>query len=534
VTRAIPAPATLAPTLTPAQSPTPVPEGGTIIIGARAGNPNLLANGEVQTFQSNVSTLNPNDIEITTLPHLLSDALYDSLAQVDPQTGVLLPGLAESWQWAGDARTLRFHLRGGIRWTDGVDFSARDVVFTIKALSDPTSRVAPTTDFGPLANVVADDNLTVTVTFDEGYCPAATNLGTLKILPEHLLKQADLRHLKPAQLVGTGPLKIQDWRADQVTLVRNRAYWNGAPHIEQWLYKIFPDNKSVTEALTNKQIDLAAFDAPNVPTLTGVNLYPRAASQFYGIAINQADARFADPRVRQALSLALDRQSLLDEVLSGRGTLLASPILPDYWASPQNFAPSAFDLPRAKQLLADAGWRDSDTDGILDKDGKPFELTLMSEADDPIREPLAFHARAMFAALGIKTALALDDRAGWLVRTFEHKFDLLVVAWNIPLDPNQAVLWSSTEDTPGAGFNFVSFKDPRVDELLVQGRQADACERNARAQIYRNLFTQLAQDAPYIFLFAPQHALAANPRVAGLAPSAFGGDFWNLNAWSVK
>ncbi len=128
----------------------------------------------------------------------------------------------------------------------------------------------------------------------------------------------------------------------------------------------------------------------------------------------------------------------------------------------------------------------------------------------------------------------MDDRPGWVTHAFQHRFDLLLLARPIPLDPDQRWYWHSAENVKGSGFNFGSYANKNVDALLQAGTRVAACEANARATIYGEIHRALIADAPVVFLFAPKQAWATRDRVLNFAPSPFAGDFWNMSDWRVK
>jgi peptide/nickel transport system substrate-binding protein len=484
--------------------------------------------------------------EVTSLPRFLSDALYDSLLQIGPADGSLKPGLAESWQVSDDARAFTFHLRAGVRWHDGQPLTAQDVVFTIKSLSAPDVRITPAADFGPLADVTAPDSQTVSVRLKDAYCPALTSIGTLKILPAHILGtphssqdkagQTGLTSLAAAQFVGSGPLVLQDWNADAITFTPNANYWNGAPPIADWTYRIFASVADAQAALKAGQVDLVSLEAGQAvgsSSAADAKIYAYPSNQFYAMAINLERDIFADARMRQALALALNRRGLAEGLFGKDAQTLQTSILPGFWASPTNAVQPAYDPALARQLLAEAGWSDTDGDGILDKDGKPLSVTLWAVADDPIGEPLVFDVRRMLAQVGVQVLLQLDDRDELLTRVFLHEFDLALAPWNIPLDPDQHWYWQSNENKQGEGFNIVSYANPQVDDLLKRGNLAPECDPNARRAIYAQAYRTISNDVPQVFLFAPPVFLEARPRVFGLAPSPFAGAYWNINSWQV-
>ena len=530
-------------TTNPPLSPSPVrPVSGTpASVGTATGMPHFKGGSIV------IAGVGQPSRQVTSLPRFMSDALYDSLLQVDPKDGSLKPGLAESWQVSDDARTFTFHLRGDVRWHDGQSLTAQDVVFTIKSLSAPDVRMNPAADFGPLADVNAPDPRTVSVRLSDAYCPALTSIGTLKILPEHVLGTSnssaqgkgghvDLTSLATGQFVGSGPLVLKVWNTDAITFSPNANYWKTAPTIADWTYKIFANVADARAAFEVGQVDLLDLESGQAvgSSLTvGTKTLTRPADQFYAMAINYERDIFADARVRQALATALDRPGLAQSLFGSDVQVLQTSMLPDFWASPPNAMQPAYDPAKARQLLLNAGWNDPDGDGILDKNGKPLTVTLWAVADDPIGEPVAFSVRSMLAKAGFQVLVQLDDRDELLTRLFLHEFDLAVVPWNIPLDPDQHWYWESDQNGQGEGLNFASYSDPKVDDLMKRGNAAPGCDPNARRTIYADAYSTVANDLPQVFLFAPPVYLYAGSRLFWLAPSSFAGDYWNMSSWEV-
>ena len=500
------------PPVTP--SPTPaLPPGGSIIVGV-TGNANL---------------------QVNAMPAFLQNAVFDSLLTVDPTTGALKPGLADSFQVSSDATTITFHLRPGIHWHNGDALTADDVVATIKAFSDPKFRGTPVTDFGPLASANAPDNQTVRLTFNPAYCPALTSIGTMSILPRAVVTSANFPQLTPAQMIGTGPLKLSAQNGNAFTITPNAEYYAGAPGINSWTLKLFSDPAALQTAFAAQQIDVmpadpGQFDA--IKSVSGANIFSSNAPEVVELLFNIDTTTLNDGRVRQALNYALDRNALLSDV-AGQGQLIDGSTLPGFWANSGNVPHYSYDPAKAKQILADAGWADSGA-GVLRQNGKPMQIELWTEADNPILEPLAFRIREMYAALGIDVVLQLDDRPGWVTRAFAHRFDLLLLTRKIALDPDQRWYWQSDQNTTGSGFNFGSYANPRVDAAFNRMASANSCDPTARAGFFTDINRTLVTEAAAAFLFAPKQYLVARDRVVGPAPSPFAGDFWNIGAWRVK
>ncbi|MBM3129447.1 MAG: hypothetical protein FJ009_12575 [Chloroflexi bacterium] len=502
---------------TPLPTPTPgdTPVGGTLTVGV----------------------VGAATADVNALPLIVQSALYDSLLRIDPADGSLKPALAETYQVADDARTITFRLRSGVRFHNGDALTADDVVATLTAFSASTFRGTPLTDFGTFTRAIALDPQTAQLAFSDAYCPALTSIGTLKILPRAVATSANFPRVTNAQLIGTGAFKLTARTDEQFTLERHADYFRGAPALDGLSVRVYADAAAARAAFASRQIDLmpaAPGEYAAIKKFADAKIIATDAPEFIALMFNLDTPALNDPRVRQALTYALDRQVLLDD-LAGQARPLDTSALPEFWAYPKNLPGYSFEPTRAKQFLAEAGWR-AGSDGLLRQNNRTLRLELWTEADDPLLEPLAFRLREMYAALGVPIELELNDRAGWITRAFEHRFDLLLLSRKMPLDPDQRAYWQADQNTKGIGFNFGSYASARVDGALKEAVRAPGCDARARAASSGEVHRALIPDAPVVFLFAPKKYLVARERVFAerLAPSPFAGDFWNLNAWGVR
>jgi peptide/nickel transport system substrate-binding protein len=521
-------------------SPTPLPtpvlsevEGPTV-----TSSPRLEGGTVVEGGLADVVTLNP---VLADDPASLAviELLFDRLLAVDPQTGSLRPALASSWQVSADGLTLTFTLRDDVLWHDGQPFSAADVEFTFKAIVNPAVGSPRQADFSLVEEFKAVDNTTFVVTLTDADCSILYDLGSVSIVPRHILGHDDTRtfpfNVSP---IGTGPFVFGGWvTEDHVTLLRNPRHWAKAPHLDAWTYKVVADEEALLAGLESGQLDVIPLPLDDLASLeaTGhfqIHRYP--ANEYYFIGYNVDHPILGDARVRRALSQAVDRQRLMDRVLGGQGQLLDTGLLPAHWAHPQEQAGyNAFDPLGAEQLLTEAGWVDSDGDGIRDREGEPLSLRLATNGENPTREAIAILAQQYYLAVGVAAEVELIRWGNFLKDIFTHDFDIVVFSWPLVLDPDEWELWHSSESVLDSGFNFVSYYNPRVDELLLQGLKVPKCEETRRATIYAEIATILAEDQPYAFLFAPYNLIAVNERVGGVAPSPFAGLHWNLADWYV-
>lgn len=485
--------------------------------------------------------------DVVTLNPMLADdpaslavieLLFDRLLSADPQTGSIVPALASSWQVSADGLAITFTLRDDVLWHDGQPFSAADVEFTFKSSVNPAVGSPCQADFSLVEEFEAVDETTFVVTLADTDCSILYDLGSVSIVPRHILSEADIQtsHFN-ADPVGTGPFMFGERViGDHITLLRNPRYWRKMPHLEAWTYKVVADEEALLAGLRAGQLDVIPLpldDLASVEAAGQFQIHRYPANEYHFIGYNTDHPVLGDVRVRRALSQAVDRQRLVDRILGGQGQLLDSGLLPAHWAYPQALTGYPFDSARASQLLAEAGWVDSDGDGIRERDGEPLRLRLSTNGGNATREAIAILSQQYYLAVGVAAEVELMNWSDFLDDTFTHDFDMVVFSWPLHLDPDEWELWHSSESVLDSGFNFVSYHNPRVDELLLQGLMVPECKETRRAAIYGEIATILVQDQPYAFLFAPYNLIAVNERVRGVVPSLFAGLHWNLADWYV-
>lgn len=488
-------------------------------------------------------------IEPITLNPLLADdeasltiggLIFDSLLAVDPQTGALVPNLARAWRVSADGLTITFDLRDDVLWHDGEPFAAEDVEFTFEAIANTSPGLSTGLgvdsprrfDLALVDEFQSPDAKTFLVKLSEPSCSALYDLGLLPIVPRHVFQQQ-------SAAIGTGPFMLQEWlQGDHITLIRNSHYWRGAPRLNAWTYRVLADEGELLAELEAGQIDVAQIrpeDLARVEAAGRLEVHRYLATEGYFIAFNNDHSVLGDRRVRQALSYALDRERLVDQILLGQGTLLATGLLPGHWALRGGAGPSLYDYDpgEARRLLAEAGWSDSDGDGILDREGEPLQLSLTTNAGNRTRQAIAILARQYYRAIGVVAQVELVEWGNLLQRMFSHRFDVVVLSWSLELNPDQREFWHCEENALGSGFNFVSYCNPHLDALLIEGATMLSCDSERRAEVYSEMASILAEDRPYDFLFAPDNLLAVNRRVVGPDPSPFAGLYWNMADWYV-
>jgi peptide/nickel transport system substrate-binding protein len=217
--------------------------------------------------------------------------------------------------------------------------------------------------------------------------------------------------------------------------------------------------------------------------------------------------------VRQALTHAINKQEIIDTLLEGLAQPAAGPLLPFVWAYDSTLQDLSFDPAMAKRLLQEEGWKDSDDDGLLNRQGKKFEFTLCTNADNQLRKDVAVMVQAQLKKIGVAVKVELMEWNLLLEQVFTRKnFDAVISAWDADFTVNPAALWHS--GAIANGYNFVSYRNARVDELMEKGRTI-VDRRNAKS-LWHEFQKIIVDDCPYTFLFVPERLAAVNQRVQGV------------------
>jgi len=469
------------------------------------------------------------------IPYIASDSasssvtglVYNGLLKIDKNLE-LAPSLAESWEVSDDGLTITFHLRKGVRWHDNVPFSVEDVMFTYNFVIDPNTPTPYAGDFQQVTKAEILGPYTFRVHYDQ---PFARSLYSWvgDILPQHLLEGQDVRGSPLARHpIGTGPFKFLNWETgSRIELAANDDYFEGRPYLDRILYRIIPDLATMFLELQAGNVDSMGLtpiqydrqtDKPEFKARFNKYRYPSSGYTYLGY--NLRLPLFADRRVRQALSHAIDTSEIIEGVLLGYGRPATGPFKPDTWAYDPGLKPYPFDPERAKDLLAQAGWEDHDGDGSLDKDGQPLEITILTNQGNSSRLKTAVIIQYRLGQIGIKVKVRAVEWAALLKEFIDkQRFEALVMGWSLPADPDPYAVWHSSKTFAG-GLNFVGYENPEVDELLEAARRT--FDQEMRQKAYFRFQEILRTDQPYTFLYVPDALPVVANRFYGIEPAPAG------------
>ncbi len=467
----------------------------------------------------------------------INGIVYDGLCKYDEDIKIV-PELAERWEISEDKLTVTFHLKKGVKWHDGQPFTARDVEFTYKVYIDPKTPTAYASPFMKVKELKVIDDYTIQVTYKKPYAPALESWG-VGMLPRHLLEGKDItKSPLTRHPIGTGPYIFKEWETgEKIVLDANADYFEGRPYISRFMSRVIPDMATMFLELKAKRLDNMTLTPLQYSRQTDTKQFHEEFRKYKFVSFiyvylgyNLQDWRFKDKRVRQALTTAMDREGIVQGVLLGLGSVLDSPYKPDsYWYN-HNVKKFAYDPEKAKAMLAEAGWKDTDGDGIIEKDGKPFEFTIITNQGNKNREKAAVIIQRDLKRVGISVKIRVIEWAAF-IKNFINKrnFEACLVGWSMTPDPDQIDIWNSEKVGP-TQLNFVHYQNPEVDRLLELG--VSTYDRAERKRYYDRFQEIIAEDQPYTFLFVPDSLPIVSARFHGIKPSP-NGIFYNFIKWYV-
>jgi peptide/nickel transport system substrate-binding protein len=470
--------------------------------------------------------------------HSVAGMIFNGLVKYHTDLSII-GDLAESWEISKDGLVITFHLRKGVKWADGVEFTADDVMFGYKTIIDEKTPTAYKEDFLQVKKAEVPDKYTFKVVYEKPFAPALSSWGSLVVLPKHLLEGKDITKSDLVRNpVGLGPYKLIKWTPGQdLVLESYKEYFDGRPYIDKYVYRVIPDSATMFLELQAGGIDMMGLTPIQYTKQTENEFYRTNFQKFrYPVfsythmAFNLKHPLFLDKRVRQAIACAIDKREIVDVVLFGLGSPATGPYVPNTWPYNPEVKAYGHDPEKARQLLKEAGWADTDGDGIVDKDGKSFQFTILTNMGNSLRKNTATIIQWRLAKVGIKVEIKALEWSTFVNEFIDkRRFEAVILGWSIGPDPDQYDIWHSSK-TKEKEFNFIGYNNPEVDELLEQGRRNFDIEKRKKA--YFRIQEILAEELPYIFLYVPDATPIVHARIKGIKPSPIGISY-NQPKWYV-
>lgn len=471
---------------------------------------------------------------------------YDDHYQLIPDLITEIPTV-ENGGISSDYLTYTYHLRPDARWHDGKPVTSADVTFTFDVIMDPKINVESREGWDVVARAEAPDERTVVFHLKRPYPDfASETFYDESVLPEHILREyrGEKFHSAPFHHapVGSGPFKFESWTpGSHLVLVANNDYYGEGPYLDSIILKFVPTENALLVQLKTGEIDM--FDNANInfisqlDQIAGVHVYRTPMLMYEHLDLNTENDVLKDRRVRRALGFATNKQEIAERIYNGLVRVAALDEFEESrYYSAAAAAQTSYDPVAARRLLLEAGWRDADGDGILDRGGKPLKLSISASAGQPNRERTELVLKEQWKQVGVD--LQLDNYGPTvLYGTYEDggilkrgKFDVAMYAWLSSPAPSRRDALYAASSIPPNGQNHPRFANADVTRLLEQGStEPDSLARNS---IYRRLQDILVEESPVIPLFWYTAIDPVSERLRNFRPNATqSADTWNAAQW---
>ena len=456
---------------------------------------------------ADVTSLDPHQGKETPAVQV-NTQIFDTLVTVDPETNEVVPQIAESWEQTDD-QTYVFKIREGIKFHDGSDLTAEDVKFSLDRARN-SAAVSYIVNF--IEEVTVDDDHTVTVKTTAPYAPTLRNLAIpfAAIVPKAVVEADENAFIQNP--VGSGPYKFVEWNhGDHVTLKAFDDYYAGKPETENLIMKVIPETSQRTIALETGEVDLAydlaVNDIPKVNSDDKLTVYEIPSLTCWYVSMNMNKKPFDNPKVREAMSMAIDRQTIIDTINAGSGqtadAIIAPAVFGYYSTGVKEYNPT-----KAKELLAEAGYPNG------------FSTTLWVN-DNQSRIEMCQAMQAMLLEVGVQCNLEVLEFGSFISRTTAGDHDLAYFGWTTSSGDADYSYYSLEHSTQqGAAGNRSFLADPDVDKLIEEARSNTNEEE--RKELYKELAIKLDEINNNIPVYYSSINVGANKKVEGFVMDANG------------
>ncbi|MDD5687617.1 MAG: peptide-binding protein [Elusimicrobia bacterium] len=469
----------------------------------------------------------------------INNLVFNGLVKYDKNI-IIVGDLAESWNVSDDGKVIIFNLRKNVKWHDGQPFTAEDVKFTYEKLIDPKVKTPYSSDFELVTKFEIINPHKIKITYKKPFSPGLISWG-MGIIPKHIFsakngESVDFNtHPANRKPIGTGPYKFVEWKTDEkIVLEANSDYFEGRPNIAKYIYRIIPDESVQFLELRSETIDSMGLTPDQYNAyqsfFKNYNKFRYPSFGYSYLAYNLLNPLFKEKKIRQAIAYSINKKEIIGGILLGYGVPATGPFPPTSWAYNPDVKDYEYNPEKAKDIFKSFGWKDSDNDGWLDKNGKKFEFTLITNQGNKSRSIAAELIQEHLKKVGIKVNIRILEWSTFIHQYVDKKnFDAIILGWALSRDPDQYGIWHSSQRKEGQ-YNFISYENKEIDKLLEEGRVIFDIKK--RQKIYRRMHEILADEQPYTFLYIADALPVIHKRFIGpeVAPLGIG---WNFKEWYV-
>ena len=460
---------------------------------------------------------NPIEYNNTTA-NRVAQLIYDGLIILDA-TQTAQPALAESWEINEDSTVWTFKIRQGVKFHDGSDCTAADVKYTFDEMLNPDNNSPYRSRYTSVASVETPDDYTVVFNLSDPNVPMMVYMD-LPIIPEGAM---DVAGFSTAP-VGTGPYSVVSYELNSKTVLKaNPDYWRGAPATENIIVHVINDNSTRLAAVEAGDVDfvhspLTASDLALVEGNEDLVMTKVPGLGFTYLGLNVADPITGDLAVRKAIAYMTDKESISNVIYSGMDTPAVTPILTSNWAA-EGLTCYEYNKDKAIAVLEEAGWVDSDNDGIREKDGQKLAFTLATHTDDTSRFQVVEFMQNQLKSIGMDVSVSTTEWATFSADMTDQALTAWVAGWLNVIDPDKTYgMFHST-----GGNNFGAYNNADVDAWLDLGRQSG--DQEVRKDAYQKMAQFVTDDVWYINLVEQAYVCITTAKMEGYTVNPSGSVF---------
>ena len=473
--------------------------------------------------------INPVLTQLSDTDRDLTEIIFSSLMKYDGN-GNLVNDAAESYQIGDGGKIYEIYLKKNIKWQDGKNLNADDVIFTLQTIQNADYR-SPSRSLWQGVEIEKIDDYGVRFKLKNPYAPFLQTL-TFGIIPKHLWEGVQSSrfalhelNLKP---IGSGPYKFKSYQKDtngaitSLELESFDDYFNGRAYITKIVFKFYANETEAYSAFKKGEVDVFNFTSAKTwmdmkdKNNDSLVLNELTLPHYFAVFFNQSQNKLlAEKNVRQAIALGINKKELVQNIFGGYGQAIDSPLLPGMLGYTDQIKKYDYSPDEAKNLLASDGWKDVDDDGILEKgkDNQKLQFTLTT-IDWPELSQTAQLIQTQLAAIGIKMEITTKNSTVIQNETIKpRQYDALLFGEVIGREPDLFHFWHSSQKKE-SGLNLSLYENSDVDKLLAGG--LEDLDINSRGQKLQQVITKISEDLPAIFLFSPDYLFAIKNSIKGV------------------
>lgn len=465
---------------------------------------------------SNPSRLNPI-LATDSSSSEIANFIFNGLIKYDKDNSTIIGDLAKKFYFENN-KTLIFELKKGVKWHDGEEFTADDVMFTYQTLVSDKIASPYSAGFRFVKYVQVINRYKVKVVYKQAYFKALET-WMMGILPKHILK--DEENLMNSSFntapIGTGPYTLYQLEHSKNIILRAYDdYFEGRPKIDEISFHVIADAMTRFMMLKSGEIDIGSVDPMQYERQLSAkffdmfDIYEKITQSYTYLGFNLRIDKFKNPKVRQALSLAIDREEIMQILFFKHAKVCTGPFLPSSIAFNKEVKAPSLNINKAKELLAEAGYDESN----------PFEFEIVTSNSNSVRPYAAEILQHQLKKAGVIVKLRVMEWQAFLnMVVFPNKFDSVLLGWGLSPTPDPYMFWHSDNDRQG-GFNLVGFKDDKMDKMIEESQEI--IDRKKLSKIWQEMFKMITDENPYLFLYIPNSITVVNKKIKNIENSPSG------------